>query len=243
MTDILENQQYLTGTRSYLSTDYLLSSFTFAKRAKSIEENYSHEDNFKSVYLEHRSSVLGCILFIATFLESHINEFYSDISAKMAFNYPGIKTESAQILSLLWEHGIPRTAKYSIIEKFEFALKKLADSEFTKGTFPYQETQLLIKVRNSLIHYESEWVYNSPKNFGRIDLEHDLIKSLKGKFPLNPITGDGNPYFPDRCLGYGICRWGLIAATEFVLEFWRLANIVPHTNDSIRKINRTVHSI
>ena len=243
MTESQENKQYLIGIRSHLSTQYLFSAWSFTKHAKSIEDKYTSEEDLKTFFLDHRSSVLGCIIITVTFLEAYINEFFSDISANMLFDYPNISKECAEKLSLLWEHGIPRTAKYSILEKYEFALGKLSGKEFNKGISPYQDVKMLIKLRNSLIHFESEWVYNDPNKFGKKDLEHELEKSLKGKFQLNPITGSANPFFPDKCLGFGICRWGLSSSIKFVLDFWKLSNITPQSKDSIAKVNALVQAI
>ena len=31
--------------------------------------------------------------------------------------------------------------------------------------------------------------------------------SLRGKFVLNPLTGKGNPFYPDKCLDHSYAAW------------------------------------
>jgi hypothetical protein len=70
---------------------------------------------------------------------------------------------------------------------------------FDAGAPPYQDVNLLVKLRNNLVHYEPEWVKNpSSDDFGADDI-HRYEKRLGGKFIANPLTGQGNPFYPDKC--------------------------------------------
>jgi hypothetical protein len=55
--------------------------------------------------------------------------------------------------------------------------------QFEKGTAPYQDVDLLITLRSALVHFDPEATSQSGASAGNIE------KRLKGKFPLNPMTG------------------------------------------------------
>ena len=218
--------QYMIGIRTYFSIQHLQSAWIFSRRAKQLEHSYK-ESEFKNIYLDHRSSVLGALILTVSFLESNINEFYADISDNMFHSYEGLDPKKAILIKKQWEKGNPRTARSPILKKYEVALGMLSDSTFEKDKAPFQNVNALIKLRNSLVHYESEWVFSNKRRL------HMQEKSLKGKFPLNPIAGEGNRFFPDKCLGYGCAAWSLKNSLDFVFSFYRKGLIRPHNYDSL----------
>lgn len=228
-------EELIIGTRLYLSTHHLQSSWYLSQKAKNIELNFKQED-LLSKYVEHRAYILSSVINIVSFLETYINEFYSDISENMLSAFEGIQKSKAKLISKLWKRNIPRTAKYSILDKYEIALDLLSKVNFDSSKYPYQDVNSLIKLRNTLVHQESEWLYPAGSKIKEKNLTHKIEKSLEGKFNLNSVTGEGNMFFPDKCLGYGCANWAIKCSIDFVLEFHNKCKIKPPNENFIINI-------
>jgi hypothetical protein len=75
-------------------------------------------------------------------------------------------------------------------------------------------------LRNSLVHFKPRWQSG--------DSTDKLSERLLQKhFVPNPFTSDGNPFFPDRCLGHGCTKWAWTAALKFADEFFRRLDVEP----------------
>ncbi|WP_222125190.1 hypothetical protein [Paenibacillus xylanexedens] len=96
---------------------------------------------------------------------------------------------SEKRIFLLTIYSLPKTAKYSILEKYQIALTLADKNLFKKGVSPYQDVYLLIQVRNAITHYEPEWV-TTESEFPEKITEQALEKKLKHKFGLNPFASD-----------------------------------------------------
>lgn len=81
--------------------------------------------------------------------------------------------------------GVPRTTRYSILEKFQIALALCGRAEFAKGKNPYPDVHLLIQLRNALVHYTPEWVTTVSESDPDEVTIQELEKKLKRKFSLN----------------------------------------------------------
>ena len=99
-----------------------------------------------------------------------------------------------------WNLGFPRTAAFSVLEKYEHALTVLSKGKLDRGKAPGQQVNDLIHLRNALTHYEPKWQFSEDK-------AHKIEKQLMGQFAPNALTGLGNPFWPAQCLGYGCCKW------------------------------------
>lgn len=131
------------------------------------------------------------------------------------------------LLAKMWERNIPRTAKFSILEKYLVALDLADRPSLDKGQEAFQNVNSLIRLRNALIHYEPESVLiYSTSTISQKD-QHKLEQDLKGNFKENPLTGKGNPFYPDKCLGHGCAEWGVISCLSFSDEFFSKLGIEP----------------
>ncbi|MGI2329145.1 hypothetical protein [Planococcus sp. YIM B11945] len=83
-------------------------------------------------------------------------------------------------------------------------------------------------MKNDLTHYKPEWntteseiddIQVSPQKFQ--DELRDRIK------PSKFFEYTSNPFYPDKCLGYGSTKWALTTAYEFAAEVYSLLNIKP----------------
>jgi hypothetical protein len=114
-----------------------------------------------------------------------------------------------------------------ILEKYEIALVLLRKPGFDVARSPYQEVSILAQLRNAIVHYQPVWVMGSSPNQAEKIAEHRFEKSLRGRFPLNPLTSDNKPFFPDKCLGHGCAAWAVASAISFADEFFAKTGLTP----------------
>lgn len=208
--------------KSNFSNTHIQSAVTFSRMAFEIERKY--KDSYTSApvpqRIQYEACVLGAILCSVGYLEANINEFFSNINdydyrKEKYIMKPKIRT----LISRMWELGVPKTARYSVLEKYQIALT-LCDKELTeKGKPPFQDIQLLIQLRNALTHYEPEWVTTLSDLPEKITVQ-TLEKKLKNKFVTNPFVLDIDPFFPDKCLSYDCAKWAISNSIEFTQEFY-----------------------
>lgn len=212
-------EEWSISSRHYFSISHISSAAIFAR------ESYKLEKEYDGKYLAERFAssnayAVGTIFMSVSFLEAFINEFFSNCADNGLIRdrtyIKDLSEESVKTIKLLWEFGVPKTARYSVVEKYQTALKALAKPEFEKGKNPCQDVMTLAKLRNALIHYEPEWITN---NHNENYEEHEFEKKLKGKFKENPIFSSGNPFYPDRMLGHGCSAWAIETAMTFAESF------------------------
>jgi hypothetical protein len=174
----------------------------FCSRLHEIELSTTRADIH--VTIQHQAYASDSVLSSVAFLESAINPFISDADTNV---------QTGMALSNLW----PFVEKQRILDKFQFTLAAACRPMFDKGQPPYQDAALLIHLRNALVHFKPEWD----------DELQDHLKietQLRNKFPLNPLPGDLDIFFPKKCLGHGCAQWSMDTAEKFIAEFYRRMN-------------------
>lgn len=193
-------------TRTYYSLQHIQSAALFTRQCYQIESNF--DGTFSNdLAADHRSYVTGAIFAAVSFLEATINELFADTAEHPASEILApLDTPTKNLMVELWKLKIPVDGKdsvfdkYSIIEKFQLALHLARKDLFKKGQPPYQDVSTLVVIRNVLIHYKPVWASAEEEQADKKILSLQQEK----KFSLNPlISGQSNPFFPDKCLSYG----------------------------------------
>lgn len=197
------------STRLYLSMSHIAGACSSALRARDIE---TKGINAQFDSLEHKGAVSSCVMACGAFLEASINEFYCDAHESPSELQP-LGEEAIRWLAKNWCLNFPRTASYATVQKYQIALTLVDRGALDFGRSPGQDIGYLVKLRNALVHYEPEWSSGEPES-------HSMAKMLSGRFPTNPLTGAGNPFYPDHCLSYGCCRWAVKSSLDFHRAFW-----------------------
>ncbi len=157
---------------------------------------------------------MGAVIFAVAALEAAINELCSDASEGNLYNLRPVDETVIKRIGAMWIAGVPRTASYSVVEKYAIVLQ-LADRQgFDTGAEPWQSAAELAKLRNALVHYEPEWV-----PMAVVQEKHKFERALQGKFAPNPLAPPENPYYPDKILGHGCAEWSVRSAITFAGEF------------------------
>jgi hypothetical protein len=214
----------------WYSTDLAVAAVTFARRCADLEAQVAPAFKLKasrdaawpeSVVREHRSCAIASVLASVAFLEASLNELFA--SAEHPNLEVGGNLPVDDRRRLVATRDMVQVNRF--IERFQLTLHLLNRSAFDPGSQPLQDAQLLVRLRNELTHYKPIW---RPAGDDAMNPTDTLSKGLRSKgFALNPLTGPGNPYFPDQCLGYGCTWWAWTAALAFADAFFDRIGVEP----------------
>ena len=202
--------------RVYYSSYHLWAARHFAQLAKQIEDEHQGSPTFN---VEHRAYVTSCIFSSVAFMEAAINEVFGDANDKHMSYIDNLGAQATKSMAAFWKKS---HRKASILYKYMVALDHVGQKRFDKGKRPYQEARLLIDLRNVLVHYK-------PKSLGSKGKQHKFEGNLKTRFATNQLmAGADNPFFPDKCLGYGCCEWAIRSSEAFTDDFFSRIGVTPN---------------
>lgn len=203
--------------RHYLSITHLSAASLAAAQCKAIEDEARVAPPTSDRRRAHGASAITSIILSAAFLEATINELFSDC-ADAQRGSKALKLTAHELMGQLWQRGIPRTASYSILQKYAVALLLNGREAMPIGANPHQDAQALVELRNALIHFEPETTVAFTDD--EATKQHKFEGRLRGKFAPSTLTGQGNPFFPDKVLGAGGAAWAVKSAVNFTDEFF-----------------------
>ena len=209
------------GVRSHASTWMLRSAMRFTDQAKRIEDD--HPGEWKSPHVEeHKDLVIAAVLGAATFLEAMVNELFADASDNLETSgdrsLAPLSKKAICLMSDWWretKQGVEGTlAKYQLLLEFN------CQEKLDKGAEPYQSADLLLKLRNKLIHYRPETVYVGDSN--------RFENRLSGRFPGNGLVASKTSNYWLNCvLGAGCSQWSHETARALADEVVNRIGITP----------------
>jgi len=226
-------------TKSILSGDHLYSAYFFAKSAAEIESLSTRNDEQGRA---HRSFVISSITSSDGFLEACINELFAmcaDDPQNCHINghpqdsrFISIGTDTISKLAAFWQ--LDTFQRYSkLLDKYQTALRLAEKPIFNTGNNPFQDTKLVVQLRNRLVHFvpEDSKVALGPDHFLPPD---DFELKYRGKFTYCPLARkyftfskpDGSiqeadyPFFPGKCLGGSCAFWAFNSSLQFVDDFF-----------------------
>jgi hypothetical protein len=203
--------------RTYYSLHHIRAAAHFARLSKAVEQSYSGKFR-DELFNEHRAYITGSILSAVSFLEATINELFADASEHSGEYVQQLDAEIVHLLENVWQFS--KIEQLPVLDKYQLALTLAKAEMFDKGASIYQNVQLLITLRNTLVHYKPEWV-------GKDEPLRNWRRQLQAKnFSLNPMMPH-NPFFPDQCLSYGCAKWSFESSLLIVREFALRIGITP----------------
>lgn len=186
-------------TRTNFSVLHMFSAVSFSKQVNLIEEQ-NKGAVFGAFYEDVFSYSTACIFSVVASLESYINEIYID----GGINFPDIR---AEVMEEVWKN----TDKKPILEKYDFALLLKKKSLLIKGDGLYQNVNLVINLRNTLIHFKPEWDGQQS--------EHCKISAkLQGKFGKSPFM-ENESFLPKAWASYECTNWAVKSCIDFIYDF------------------------
>lgn len=223
----------------WFSMDQAISAATFSRKCGELESSPqppSQDEQSRGLKWseadrrDHRSYTTASVLSSVTFLEASINELFAsasnpnlEVGGKLSPDERSRLTGAADLI-----------ANNRLLDRFQLALYLLDREAFNQGAQPYQDVKILVTLRNELVHYKPQYRSGA----GQPDESSKWAKALVGKrFPLNPFTSTGNPFFPDQCLSHGCTMWAWKAALAFADDFFARLGVKPVYDDH-RKLLR-----
>ena len=208
--------------RFYFSHYHIQAAALFSSLSARLEQQYEGNDSVPyEVIAEHRAYVIGCILSAASFLEAGVNEIFADATDDKREHIHQMGEDAILLMANLRKLGVAKTASYQVLQKYQIALVLAKKQQFDKGAAPYQDVELLIMLRNALVHFDPETT--SQAGASSVNIE----KRLKGKFTLNPMTGRKTPFFPERCMSAGCAKWAVESSVKFADDFCSRLGLTP----------------
>jgi len=206
------------SSRHYLSISHLSAAALFSQRAAVLEPVLTLGDSASNEGLrEHQACVVTSIMLSVAFLEAAVNELLADCSE----GFDPIRMQglpNIEVMATLWRKSPLKRS--TMLEKFELALELNSKPALLRDASPYQDVKLLVDLRNALVHYEPETIFNFSGDDENRGAEHKFEKKLRGRFEPNRLTGPGNPFYPDKVLGAGCARWAIESAVAFADSFF-----------------------
>ncbi len=210
--------------RVYYSSYHLWAAEHFTQLAADVENSPGVRPRFD---IQYRAYVTSAILSSVAFLEGAINELFKDVADEHESYIAPIDEDSRKLILAMWDLTEERNrSPFSTLDKYQIVLTFCRKEQFSTGTQPYQDADLVIRLRNKLMHYKPE------SSDGEV--QQKLDKQLARKFSEKSIsenllmTGSGNPFFPDRCLGSACAAWAVRSTKKLADDFFQKLGITPH---------------
>lgn len=195
-----------TGTvtlrqRSAFAIQHLMAAARFSRQCGKIQTENAGK-SLGPFYDEQIACVSATIMLSVASLESNINEHLADADTLL--------------------HEIPKHAREQfcaslsnapILEKYERLLAAKELESFIRGESPYQDVDILIAIRNELVHFHPEW-HDEQKRHQK------LGDRLRYRFELNPFISEATGVlFPQRFVSHGCTKWAVKSALAFMTQF------------------------
>ena len=193
--------------RTNLSIPHLYAAARFSRHVAQVERQHDKEP-LGAYYDEILHFSSACILTAVAALELHANELFAD----RASVFPNM---SADLLHHLWKNYEQK----SITEKFQLALVMRNAPKLPMGSRPGQDIDVLLALRNALMHFKPEWHDEAVKH-------RALSQKLRGKFKPSPLFPN-ELVFPHTWATHGCTKWAVERSVEFLRKFERRAQLAP----------------
>lgn len=211
--------------KASLGSTHYQNAQLFRDKAQEIESIFENQDSIPGRRREeHRAYCFNTIFSTVGFLEATANEFVENVredqnridNGKDPHHYPNLnKNHRNKIYS---EGNLDnRVSGASPPIKYNVILDIVDINGFDDTQDPLEPTLVLNRLRNELTHFSPEWVEGGPKKYTQN--EYGFEQDLKGRFDLNPLTGDGNAFFPSQCMSYGCAEWAVRYSRALVHHF------------------------
>ena len=184
--------------RSYLSRELLDASRHLATMTGQAEAELS--------LARQKHFAVATFLTLVAYADSTINELLQDAWENLRANWQ-IDEPRRLRLAALWP--TLRGERCGIEDKYKRAVKAV-DGDMDWGKGPSQDFGLVVRIRNSLVHFvpETQSVVRLSK----------LSNQVQQKRFQNPMLGPGNPPFPGQVLSAQGANWAVDTTSSFVDE-------------------------
>lgn len=166
------------------------------------------------------TEAIVAIIFSAITIEVFLNEMVDFATNQhLPKNEPEEISAFASILSNLENQKAQLDLKIQVLH---YIFKK---SQLNRGELPYQDFDLLIKIRNALVHKKPEkWTWSLEEGDNNKFEPHKYIKRLADRKIIPAPTSNEPPHWQALISRPEVARWACNVASQMI-EF--LADLVP----------------
>ena len=193
-------------TRMNFAVLNLFAAARFSRSVGDLEAKHQGQE-FGPFFEDILADATACLFLCVASLESYANELFIDRAA--IFN--GVPTG---MLDQLWKD----TERKPVICKFEIILRLLGAPPLVSRNQPYLDTNLLISLRNALMHFKPEWEDEKVAHA-------KLSNRLKQRVSLSPFLPPSETAFPKGWACHACTTWAVKTCISFAAEFSRNAQI------------------
>jgi hypothetical protein len=213
---IIDGQVIIVGTSSMsnptlhqrfnMTFQYFLAMKFLLKQGYQIEHTHLGEP-LGEFFSDIRASIATVVILSGATLEANIYERFQDVKDKiLTINSFSLSKFANDWYDIKRRSNIPRKYK-------DFA--GLTGITLNEMDIRFKEFEILIKVRNALVHYIPQWDFEkTPKE--EIEISISQISSSITFSPYFPAT---DPYFPKRCMSSSFGQWAINSTLNFIKFF------------------------
>jgi hypothetical protein len=211
------------GVRSYMSTWALAAAKRFAATAADIERE--HPGDWGDPHREqHIDCSMSAVLHSATFVEAMINELFADAADEHGLTSDGylapLDRSVIEMMAAWWTETNDGQARTML--KYQLLLLFAGAAKLDSGCEPYQSVDLVIRLRNLIVHFRPTTVF--------ADEPDRLMDALRSKrFALNGLLPpNSHPFWPSAVLGAGCAAWAWQSAERLADDVAARIGIAPN---------------
>ena len=196
-----------------MTAQFLMASHLFLGKAEDLETARgvtSDHDILSIMEVEHKGLITSVLMQSVAAAETAI---YTVIKNGPG-HHLGSNEGNQQVRSFLnkFENVLERLP---VLEKYQTVLNLLSKPAFDPSKNPHQAMQLVVGIRNELIHFKPVGVY---------PFQEDSEKMLRRLKNLNlkhsPFPGAKSIYFPNACLSSELGHWALKSTVQYMDCFY-----------------------
>jgi hypothetical protein len=197
--------------RYSFTAQFLVASAQFARKARAIEHGHIDE----TLRFEHRGYVTAAIMQSVAALEAESAEI---MDHGPQHHLGGGTSPEAILLEPLAEI----IDRQEVMRRFHLILHLLGKQSFA-DVQPWQDAAVLVKVRNQITHYKSQWGNDMESQ----NLFQKVLPQLMQQRHLTapPFTDGTQNLFPHRFLSAATAAWAVSTAASFISEFYKRLGI------------------
>jgi hypothetical protein len=215
---VTEHEKHLSGfiapsgtltmeVRTSLTGQFLVGAAMQARAAAEVESR-PIADIGEDDQVMHRSLVIGAIMQATAALECEIWEVMI-YGPGHHLGSNGIDTEARDLLAPIAE----MIDGESVLDRYWTVLHCLRKPSLNRGEQPWQDTSMVVRLRNELVHYKSRWGQDLDRS--------KFLQALQSKGHSKPaFIPDGTNFFPRRCLSAACAFWSARSCFTFLDAFY-----------------------
>lgn len=202
-------------TKVHFAVQHLLGAARLAREIHDIE--CEHAGQPLSLFFDDViGASCGAVMLSVASIESFANEVFSE----RLRHFPA---SPEALVKLLWAEY----ERKSVIDKFELAVRLRSGGELDRGARPVQSLDVLVRLRNAIVHFKPEWFGDAPA--------HERLSRQMENLAVRSAWLPNEPLFPRAWVSHGSATWAVRTVMDFAQYLSQLSGVPdPYQQFSMR---------